>query len=480
MNNTTKKDVDDWVKRITESEMPIFGRTVQEVVSVSGDGVSSALQLGQVVLKDAAMTARILKLANSVHYNATGQKFSTISRAIMMLGFDTVRSMCLTVSLIDSLVHGIHREHLITQMARSLHAAAQAQEIAKQQGDGKHEEVFIATLLLHIGDLAFWCFADEKGDELNEALKNTKITHTQAQKNVLGFSLNELSQGLAQSWGLSDLLKQTLENSDSTDPRSQVITLSHQLAESVEDGWDTKEVKKITASISKVTGLSTKATTEQLHDAAKKAAETTAYYGAKAVARVIPLPIELQLDDGMALVDAFVQPDPLLQLKILQELMSVTAEQGNLNTLVEMTLEGLNRGVGMDNALFALLTPNRKDLKVKQVIGDNNEWLRKNFQFSLSDPTSKLWLKALKDQVNIRVDSSTGTETTRLISQSLTQRTKAKYFYISPVIIKNKPIGLFYADRATSHRNMDDASYDSFLLFSQQVGMLLNRLMGNK
>jgi c-di-GMP-related signal transduction protein len=78
--------------------------------------VNSALQLGQVVLKDAAMTARVLKLANSAHYNTTGQKFSTISRAIMMLGFDTVRSMCLTVSLIDSLVHGIHRDQLIKQM----------------------------------------------------------------------------------------------------------------------------------------------------------------------------------------------------------------------------------------------------------------------------------------------------------------------------------------------------------------------------
>ena len=138
MNSESKPQIDNWIKQITESEMPIFGRTVQEVVSVSEDDVSSAFQLGQVVLKDAAMTARVLKLANSAHYNATGQKFSTISRAIMMLGFDTVRSMCLTVSLVDSLVHGIHREQLIKQMARSLHAAAQAQQIARQHSEGKH------------------------------------------------------------------------------------------------------------------------------------------------------------------------------------------------------------------------------------------------------------------------------------------------------------------------------------------------------
>lgn len=480
MSHESKPSIENWIKRITESEMPIFGRTVQEIVSVSEDDVSSAIQLGEVVLKDAAMTARILKLANSVHYNATGQKFSTISRAIMMLGFDTVRSMCLTVSLIDSLVHGIHREHLIKQMARSLHAAAQAQQIALQNSTEKHEEVFIATLLYHIGDLAFWCFCSDKGDELNEALKNPTFTPAQAQKEVLGFTMNQLSQGLAQAWGLSDLLKQALKKPNSSEPHSKTITLSHRLAEAVEGGWECREVEKITESIATLINASQKNTTEQLHSAAKKAAETTAYFGAKAVARVIPQPIDIQLDDDHVLTDAFAEPDPLLQLQILQELMSLDKDQTQFSVLIEMALEGINRGVGMDNALFALLTPNRKELKVKHMIGVNNDWLREHFKFALNEPTSKVWLHVLHERTSLRIDDSATTDVKGIIPQSLTQQLKAKSFYISPVIVQNKPIGLFYADRSTSHRKLDDASYDSFLLFTQQVGLLLNRLMAKK
>lgn len=480
MNNESKLSIDNWIKRITESEMPIFGRTVQEIVSVSEDDVSSAIQLGEVVLKDAAMTARILKLANSVHYNATGQKFSTISRAIMMLGFDTVRSMCLTVSLIDSLVHGIHREHLIKQMARSLHAAAQAQQMAQQNSTEKHEEIFIATLLYHIGDLAFWCFCDEKGDQLDEALKNSTITPARAQKEILGFTMNELSQGLAQAWGLSDLLKKALKNPNSSDPNSMTINLSHRLAEAVENGWECSEVEKITESIATLINASQKNTIEQLHSAAKKAAETTAYFGAKAVARVIPLPVDIQLDDSHALADAFAEPDPLLQLQILQELISLDKDQAQFSVLIEMALEGINRGVGMDHALFALLTPNRKLLKVKHVIGVNNDWLRERFKFALNEPLSKVWLHVLHERVSLRVDDSATADIKRLIPQSLTQQLKAKSFYISPVIVQNKPIGLFYADRSTSHRVLDDASYDSFLLFTQQVNLLLNRLTASK
>ncbi|MEO1884662.1 MAG: hypothetical protein ABGX28_01395 [Methylococcales bacterium] len=85
----------------------------------------------------------------------------------------------------------------------------------------------------------------------------------------------------------------------------------------------------------------------------------------------------------------------------------------------------------------------------------------------------------LKDQETIRVDTNASADIKRLISQALVQKTKAKEFYVAPVIIKSKPVGLFYTDRSTSRRNMEDASYDSFLLFSQQVGMLLDRLIAN-
>lgn len=477
--NETNPAIDKWIKRLTDSQMPIFGRTVQEIVSVSEKETSSALHLGQVVLKDASMTARILKLANSVHYNTSGRKFSTISQCIMMLGFDAVRGMSLTVSLIDSLVQGIHRDRLIKQMARSLHASAQAQEIARQAGDPKHEEVFIATLLYHIGDLAFWCFGDNTGEELNQALKKSKAPAAEVEREVLGFTMNELSQGIAQAWGLSDLLQQALKTPDDMSIANQAITLSHQLAEAVEKGWESDSVGEITKSISKLTGRSSKVTSEQLHQQAQKAAETTAYYGAKAVAKVIPLPSATPLDDTPYLADAFPEPDVQLQLQILQDLMSMSKGKTDFNMLIEMTLEGINRGVGMDHALFALLTPDRKELKVKQVIGDNNDWLREHFRFNTNSAESKIWLHAFQQRQPLQINNDTPVEIKRLIPQSLAQKTKTQEFLVAPVVVKNKPIGLFYADRSLSQRELDDDSFNSFQLFTQQVNMILNRAMGH-
>jgi len=430
------------------------------------------------------MTARILKLANSVLYNTTGRKFSTITHAIMMLGFTTVKNMSLTLSLVDSIEHGTHRDNLIKQMARSIHAATQAQEMARLMQDPKHEEVFIAALLYHIGDLAYWCVADETGEALSVALQNPNYTHEEAEELILGFTMRDMSRSIAQKWGLSDLLKKTLDASEPTAPSTKAITLSHEFAIAVEEGWDTEEVTELTLSIAELINTSEEEATEHLKEQATKSADITRAFGGKSIADAIPLAgtnnVAGSLIDAaqeVEIIPGVIEPDSQLQLQILQDLMTVSKEKTDFNLLIEMSLEGVSRGVGMDHALFALLTPNRKELKVKQVIGDNSEWLKEHFKFMLNSAESRIWLHAFKERCALQIDNTSPIDIKRLIPQSLTKKLRSRSFLVAPVIVKNKPIGLLYADQASSKRALNDDNFNGFQLFSQQVNMILNRAM---
>ena len=104
------RDVAGWVTHIRDNEMPAFGTTVANVRQVTDDDRASAQRLAQVILQDAAMTTKVLKLANSVLYNPARQTVSTISRAIVVLGFDTVAEMALGIRLVDTLLAGGVRE----------------------------------------------------------------------------------------------------------------------------------------------------------------------------------------------------------------------------------------------------------------------------------------------------------------------------------------------------------------------------------
>lgn len=461
--------------------MPIFGRTVQEVVSVSQDDDSSAAQLGQAVLKDAAMTARVLKLANSASYKPSGQCFSTISRAIMMLGFDTVRSMCLTVALIDSLVQGVNREHLVKEMARSLHAATQAQVIATEMADQSPEEVFIATLLYHIGDLAFWCFCGDEGDALDGAMKQPGYTPVKAQREVLGFTLRELGAALAREWALSETLQAIIRNPDLPDPRSRCLTLSHQLAEATEQGWGGDEVARLIRELAELIGCKPQHLVDKLHQGAKHAVQNSAFYGAVNVGRAIPLPDDIKLEDletSEQEASNFPPPDPALQLKILRELTSLSSQQADFNMVMEMILEGIHRGIGMDRALFALMTPDRSGLRAKYVLGDQTDQLRKGFVFDLRKRNAELLIYCMEQEQAVWVSRDSEREISNRLSDELLDRTGSQTFFLAPIVVKGKAIGLFHADRQPSGRALDTEAFDSFTHFTQQANLVLNHLAG--
>lgn len=479
--------LETWIRRITDNEMPIFGRTVQEVVSVSENDDASAAQLGQVVLKDAAMTSRVLKLANSIYYNPSRQRFSTISRAIMMLGFDTVRSMCLTVALIDSLVQGTHREHLIQEMARSLHAASQAQRIARQRNDPNPEEVFISALLLRIGALAFWCFAGEEGEQLDVALREPGSTPEQAQRSVLGFSLKELSQGLAKEWALSELLQDSLAGKRGDDPRNRNVLLCHQLASAAEQGWDNTEVEALTKQLADLAGQSVGRMEKQLHETAKQAVETSAYYGAKAVARVIPLPAAYRPDfepepepEPAASRSHVPEPDPALQLQILRELTGLLGGPADFNTVIEMALEGLHRGAGLDRVLFALLSPNRTELRPRFALGDADGHLRQALGLHLDSSAGQTVRQVLAGGKALWSHPRAPAEHRQPVSDAFRWAIGSDDLLLAPVNVGAKPIGVFYADRAPSGRSLDADTFESFRHFSQQASLVLTQLTSQR
>lgn len=473
------RSLDRWTQKVFKHDMPVFGRTVQEIVSVSQDRQSSASQLGRVILRDASMTSRVLKLANSALYNRSGHRFSTITRAVMMLGFDTVRDMALTVALVDSLVDGVHHEQLVRQMARSLHAATQARMIAEQRNDPSAEEVFISALLYRIGDLAFWCFSGEQGEKLALELQISKRPADRVQLDVLGFTLQQLGAKVAGEWSLSPLLEAVLTGRHKDDPRSKTVLLSHELATAAEKGWESEQVEEVIARLSKLTGVASKRLESKLHTAARHAVEHSALYGARTVARVIPLPPNTEVETDEDLDEhsqRFPEPDAGLQLRILRELSSLDADARHLTTVMEMILEGIHRGVGTDRALFALLSADRTTLRLKYLLGAESESLHDLFPIGMDSDTAAVMRHCMNIQRPIRFGRDAPEKMLQLMTPRLGRATGSTGFMIAPIVVMNQPIGVFYADRHPSGRRLDDEAFDGFNHFVQQSNLMLHRM----
>ncbi|NQY26179.1 MAG: HDOD domain-containing protein [Piscirickettsiaceae bacterium] len=484
--------VTNWIEQLSDEDMPGFAGTVMGVTTAVNDQDTSAADVAQIILRDPSLTSRLLKMANSFFYNPNGQEMSTVSRAVMILGFDKVRALTLSLVLVDSLSNGKHREKLTEEIAQSFHAAVQAQELAKKINCKKPENIFVATLLSRLGNMAFWAFAGDKADALLKLVEAGEMTEQKAEKEVLGFSLKELTQGLSQSWGLGDLLDDSLSDKKKNDPDIMLVNLGGELAQASKSGWDSEETQRVIDEIAKKLDIKSDDVTEIAHTNAKQAKIITKMYGVTAASKQIPQAqynliddeeytqgdedlidvsdIELQKQD----VILYPEPDAQVQLSILNDIVQTIEESPSINIILEMVLEGIHRGVGMDRSLFAILSKDRKTLICKYALGTDNEKLCEEFKIDVS-LSSNIFHKVIKTKkvAHISADPSKINGT---LTRDVFKLLGPPPYLIMPTIVRGKVIGMFLADRNASKRVINEKDLLVFQQFCQQANMGLTFL----
>jgi len=468
-------NLSQWVKHLSKEEVPILANTVRTISDITSNPETSAAELSQVILQDSSMTARVLRIANSVHYNynSNNSPINTVSRAIVILGFDVVRSISLTISMVNTLLQGERHEKVLNEMARAFHAAVQAKAIAIENGDTLPEEVFIAALLHRFGNLIFWCFPYGMSDRLIEEIALSSDNEEVAERRVLGFSLTDLSGALNREWHLSSLMESAMRG-DKRNSRVAYIQLASRISLAVEKGWENDEVNKLLNKIGALLDKKPEMVFEFVSNNAQLARETALEYGAMAAGRLIPLPplLEEIFNDNNDKKTNVVTPDLQLQLRILRELSGMLTEKLDLNAVIGTVLEGILRGLRMDRAWFAIMSPDGS-LTIRYILGDEIKKLN-----------NSLLLESGSNKMNIFHEVSR-TGNPRWVKNGLLESYKlpthaaeclSNEFFLMPITLAGASSGIFYCDRHHTGAVMDEESFQGFRHFCEHVSIALTLL----
>jgi HD-like signal output (HDOD) protein len=482
-----ERSIDYWVERLSREDMPLFNSTVQHVAGMTTKENFSFSELAWSILQDPVLTSRVLKLANSMHFNPSAKRILTVSRAVMRLGTNIIKEICLAISLVESVLSGERKE-------KSFHAAVQARKMATLLKVADAEEIFIAALLARIGNIAFWCFAEEMGPSLENAMLNSNSDEL-AEVEVLGFKLERLTERLSREWKLSNLLERTLSNKNDADPRVCSIRLGCAVALAAEKGWDSPVMGRTIREVSEFCRLSKIQTTEILHESAKKAAEVTELFGTKTISRLVPIPdkesgrdakpgetVASPVSTGLAIMDTpsevkYPKPDLAVQMGSLRDLTALMASgAGEFNMVLSIVLEGIYRGIGMDKVVFLLLSADRRHLKGKHGLGCMEGGWVDSFAINVGSDRQNVFEYVLKNRKSLWVTEKPEEPVKALLTEEFLNLTGKAPFFAMPVIIKDVAIGVIYADRKSSGRRLDEESFENFNLFGQQANMCLRAL----
>lgn len=558
----TQEPIGEWVESLSKEKMPALANTVHKLGKLTTDEDSRVAQLSEQILKDPNLTSRVLQVSNSVIYRGVAGNVSTITRAIVLMGFTTIRDISLSMKILDEMLKKSPSQHLKNVLAKSFHAAMQAKGMVTTSKYAVKEEIFIAGLLYHLGEMSILSRNDPISHKLDNLISNQGYCPSKASREVLGFTFDELTTSLSDHWNLSKVLAEALKKPEQPSQAAHAVILGEELSQVVALGWDSDAVQQVMQKIAKFGELGVNEALEQAKQVADYAKEVSSMYGAESVKHLIPpsnytqevaerlnvvtleddVPVDaepgqkpqqyVELDITPEMIEAALNYRPLpsykdmkkvkdaeqqerddqanetlaagdstkihqeesanvenaaiaskgresasLQLDYMQRLGNlITGQKLNVNEVFSIILEGMEQAVGLERVVMCLVSKDRKLLMPKFFRGESSEQFKDGFKFRLDE--ENVFAYSLNQAQSFWMGSQSTVGRAYLYTPQLKSVLQTNNFFVAPIVVSRKPIGVFYADQKLSESPLTEQQFLNFNSLAQQASMALS-VLGN-
>ncbi|MEW5693233.1 MAG: HDOD domain-containing protein [Candidatus Hydrogenedentota bacterium] len=193
--------------------IPSLPIILSRIMVMLDDPEAKIADLQYLIAQDVSLTTNVLKIANSAYYGFSG-RIKTISQAIIILGFRTIRSLVFAASAYNILKgevsgYGYKSEEL---WKHSVINGLLSRELSQRFGVEDPEVAFITGLLHDVGKLVLAPIVEEHIQTIKTIIEDKGLEFYQAERHVFGFDHGILGSRLLQKWGLPALYVQVVRD----------------------------------------------------------------------------------------------------------------------------------------------------------------------------------------------------------------------------------------------------------------------------
>ena len=474
------------------SDFPALSDSVSAINKLTSSDRESINTLSNTLLKDYALTNKILRLVNSAYYRqAGGGNISTVSRAVIVLGFDAIRNIAITVLLFEHLQDKGNARELKEAFLRANLAGLLARDASGALLPREGEEAFVCALFHGLGQLLAQYYFPEEVEEIRKLMVARHLTESAAATRVLGLSLEDLGIGIARSWNFPPAIVNSMRRLAAGRQRKPagrdealrlVAGFGNELCDLIAACGPENQVRAVQTVMERF-GTSMQLTDRQLQATVEASAEELAQVAAilrvnlkqSPFARQLKAfatpreeasrptsgdPAEAQLagtvlGGGPGLGDAEssetvgdgVPEDAQAVLTAgIQDISNSLVDDFQLNDVLRITLETMYRAMGFRRVLLCL-----KDARANQMAGrfgfgpDTND-IARQFRFPLAYSADVFHLATSKG-VDIIIADIDDPKIAERVPDWYRRLTTTRTFVLFPLNIKGSPVALIYCDK---------------------------------
>lgn len=466
-----------------KGDLPAFSQNIidinKKLSSLHSINFSSAGDLSNVILKDMSLTNKLLKVVNSSYYGNISGNVTTISRAVFLLGAEKVRMAAASMMILDHLQNKSQAEDLKDAALSSFLSAVIARNVAEKMMFGAKEEVFICALLHQLGKHLVICYFPEEYLAIKNIIASRNIDEQAASKNVLGVSYSELGMGVTKSWGfppsITDSIDIVREPSDkASESESGVLKSIANYANdlcAVAAETDTDKRNEALQAIGEKYQRSVAFPVNQsmnfIEDATSKIEQYAGIFNIDAsksplLRRLVACNQEKLLREkssaelplGQAAGEIKIPAKQLspaeeraeILKNCMREINEMLAAASNISDAIYTIMETMYRGFEFNRVVFCMVDASQFKMAARFGFGENIDTILENFSFKITRTSDFFNIAAmrLKDVV---IDDSHAPGVRDNLPGWYLKMIIARSFLIYPLTIKEKCIGLLYADK---------------------------------
>lgn len=463
-----------------DKNLPTLGVAITKVIEITSSDDDSIADLAHYILSDVALTQQILRLANTTTYrSAGGVAVTTISRAIFLLGFDTIKASALAALLVSGFRDQHHASLVRRELVQALCASVAAREIAKLHHHPSIEEAAVAALFKNIGKVLLAYFDHHRYEQIIQQAEQRKLSTSQVCVEYLGCSFERLGEIVLHEWKIPETIIHAVQSlhygelKKSHHPHEwlrQVSSLSEAVGEMLvsqdQHGTDIHEQRKallkrygqaLDFNQTQFSAVLELVRSEALQLAVSLNVELKRHGKPdKKIVKESDFCTEFMLPafDSQHLQASARYPSgkpknarDLLLAGVQDAAQMLSSSNLKLNDLLLLVLETLHQAMGFRFATACLSDLQKTKFVARLSVGERYAERQKAFQF-LSSETDSVFQLALLNNVDLMVEDALNPKIQSMLPawhKQLFPDTRS--FIILPLVVEHLPLGLFYADR---------------------------------
>ena len=438
-----------WSRVRQRGDLPGFSRVIGAIVGAMRGDNDREFNMTKTVLADPALTQRVLRLANSAMYSVFGQDINTVSKAVIVLGTDSIGHLALGLKLIDGLsAASLESGGTRGEMEKALLAGHIARQVASTVTMYDTEEAVVCSMLHSLGRMMVSFYLPELWQTIRTHV-TAGAPEEGAAEAVLGLGFDAIGRLVAQQWGLPSGLVDTLHDvapQSSHEPLGHadwlaaVSTLSTRCAdvicsEHVSGEGLQENIKQLAGDYASMLGLDP----VQLVAAVEVARETAENDSGlqrnrpATTATVVAAPVGKPIDAAQMLARGVAD-------------MRGAASSASTSQLLTMALETVFKGLGFSRTIAFLRNPDQERYVARLVFGEGLQELTSRLAFGDAYQPDVFHASLANDKMIFIANAQDPNFVTKLPRWWREALPTARSFMVLPLTVNRHPIGLIYGD----------------------------------